>query len=287
MGNQLYLLGGTTRNKKDLKEVTRTVRALDLTRSTATESSSNGGGNYTRGWQRKPLMIVPRRRSQAIVLGGKLYVFGGVGVDDDDAPWAEVYDPISNTWEALPQPPEGFGYGFLSASLKDDNDEEKGSVVLFQHGKVMEYHVANKCWSMTELPDSVYHAINDDKILHGPTVAIGRMFYWFCMVTCRLHGLHLDTHILHTSDVMIDIPSILCGCDYKPMLGYLGGHKFFLLHEDYDRYKTRKRTGTTLIHCLKFSVDLVARKKWLDVSLESSQSFVIKAPYMMNDCFVM
>ncbi|KAJ4850558.1 hypothetical protein Tsubulata_028085 [Turnera subulata] len=103
VGNLLYRLGGRISTKKHnygyAYKTTKTVRALDLTRNTTTEKSNNGGK-----WQRKPRMLAPRSDPHTVVVGGKLYVLGWKIDDDEEQSWGEVFDPTTNTSEALPRP---------------------------------------------------------------------------------------------------------------------------------------------------------------------------------------
>ena len=51
---------------------------------------------------------------QMVVVDGKLFVFGGLRFKPkDNSGWMEAFDPLSQTWESLPNPPSYF-----------DNDEE-------------------------------------------------------------------------------------------------------------------------------------------------------------------
>ncbi|KAJ4850551.1 hypothetical protein Tsubulata_028073 [Turnera subulata] len=326
IGNQLYRLGGTIATKKHncpySYKQTKTVRALDLTRNTTTEKSTDGG-NYTPRWQHKPRMLAPRRIPKTVVVGGKLYVLGwldeisqacraGILIsiikyvlgwltdDDDEQPWGEVYDPTSNTWEALPPPPKFLKCNFFWAGLEDDNDGKKGSIIILSvmDERVLEYNVATKSWNVSELPNGFgRHWVGNPG---GPAVAVGRMLYWFCSNSCRLYGVHLDSHIVHKSELVVDVLKDGLG---EPMLGHLGGHKFFLLHPDYDigydidddddydddddDDDDYERPKTIPIHCLKFSVGLVAGSKRMSISVESSQSFVIRNFLRFNGCVVM
>ena len=52
------------------------------------------------GWTQLANMGAARRVHTSAAVGGKLYVFGGMGGEDDqeDLSTAEVYDPASNSW---------------------------------------------------------------------------------------------------------------------------------------------------------------------------------------------
>ncbi|OMO65014.1 Kelch repeat type 1 [Corchorus olitorius] len=59
----------------------------------------------TQGWHRCPSMLVGRMGALTASCGGKIFMMGGNDVDDKSNPnpsWAEVFDPMSNTWEAHP-----------------------------------------------------------------------------------------------------------------------------------------------------------------------------------------
>jgi N-acetylneuraminic acid mutarotase len=43
-------------------------------------------------------MGVARRRHASAAVGGKLYVFGGIGGEDEYLSTAEVYDPALDSW---------------------------------------------------------------------------------------------------------------------------------------------------------------------------------------------
>ena len=50
-------------------------------------------------WTQLASMGIARRTHASAVVGGMLYVFGGMGgEDDEDLSTAEFYDPASNSW---------------------------------------------------------------------------------------------------------------------------------------------------------------------------------------------
>jgi N-acetylneuraminic acid mutarotase len=49
-------------------------------------------------WTQLASMGTTRRLHASAAVGGKLYVFGGVGAEDEYLSTAEVYDPASNSW---------------------------------------------------------------------------------------------------------------------------------------------------------------------------------------------
>ena len=58
--------------------------------------------NDKKNWQTLPRMIYPRGSFGSVVVGGKIYVFGGSN-GSDYLDTAEVYDPILKKWSPLPR----------------------------------------------------------------------------------------------------------------------------------------------------------------------------------------
>ncbi|KAJ4823033.1 hypothetical protein Tsubulata_012350 [Turnera subulata] len=176
-GDQLYVVGGEMKIPSSFPPASQplqTVWSLDLSTGKA--------------WVRRPPMLAPRSRPSVVTVGGELYVLGGVA----DYPWGEVYDPGSNTWEALPDPPVVPAPGFFSAG-----DDDNGCVIILsvETGVVMEYYVGAKRWKMCELPANYYLPPEPS---HGSAIAVGRVVYWHSIDTSHLYGLDLDTHDLYS-----------------------------------------------------------------------------------------
>ncbi|CAH9078536.1 unnamed protein product [Cuscuta europaea] len=57
-------------------------------------------------WEMGPRMKVGREFAAAGVVGGRIYVIGGCVVDNwvRSRNWAEIFDPVSHSWSALPSP---------------------------------------------------------------------------------------------------------------------------------------------------------------------------------------
>jgi len=49
-------------------------------------------------WTQLASMGIARRRHASAAVGGKLYVFGGIGGGFERLSTAEVYDPASDSW---------------------------------------------------------------------------------------------------------------------------------------------------------------------------------------------
>ncbi|KAJ4826282.1 hypothetical protein Tsubulata_051166 [Turnera subulata] len=107
LGDQLYVLALKKRRLSEFGPIMPTLLAFDLTDPSAPNQ-----------WMHKPDMLAPRSDSPSmVVVGGKLYALGGLDEDHYHC-WAAVYDPTSDTWEDLPDPPFLPERGFYAASLE-------------------------------------------------------------------------------------------------------------------------------------------------------------------------
>ena len=80
MGGKIYVTAGEIGDD----EAVNTVYVYDPQANTWTQLASMGNA---------------RRGHASAAVGGKLYVFGGIGAEDDDyLSTAEVYDPASDSW---------------------------------------------------------------------------------------------------------------------------------------------------------------------------------------------
>ncbi|KAJ4849602.1 hypothetical protein Tsubulata_049539 [Turnera subulata] len=306
-GDQLYFVGVKVSRSSNFEPPTvLAFNLIDDDNNNGIVGSPRIGVNEQ--WIHKPGMLIPRDElSKTVALGGKLYVLG-TGYDDHDHPWAEVYDPTSNSWDALPDPPfipESCTCTLVAALEGDDDvdDDDKkdsgGSLIIlsFEDGALMEYNVVSKSWkNMYKFELNARWVLLNLKS-DGRAVAVGRVLYWFCGdgINC-LYGLDLDTHVVYKSKPVADIDS------HEPMLGHLGGNRFFLLYEYWQstddlwfQHAPPLPDGTQetkFFHCWKFNVSLggsstsTAREgeQTMTISQESSQSFVIKDGSFFTGC---
>ncbi|AEE84168.2 F-box/kelch-repeat protein [Arabidopsis thaliana] len=97
------------------------------------------------GKQRKaPSMMVARKNAFTCVLDGKLYVMGGCEADESTH-WAEVFDPKTQTWEALPDP----GVELRYSSVKNIQTKQ-GKVYVRSNKKNFVYLIKECMWEVAE-----------------------------------------------------------------------------------------------------------------------------------------
>ncbi|RAL44010.1 hypothetical protein DM860_014147 [Cuscuta australis] len=88
LGHKIYVIGGS------IKDVpSNSVWVFDC---------------WFNRWEMGPRMKVAREFAASGVVGGRIYVMGGCVVDNwvRCTNWAEVFDPVSGSWSALPSPIE-------------------------------------------------------------------------------------------------------------------------------------------------------------------------------------
>lgn len=93
VGSSLFCIGGLeVPNGKKYREQSFNTRRLDTT-------------DPEGGW-RAFEMLSPRALPMSIAMDGKLYIFNGVAVEEEASrPWAEVFDPRTESSHLLPSPP--------------------------------------------------------------------------------------------------------------------------------------------------------------------------------------
>ena len=82
-------------------------------------------------WTQLASMGVARRRHASAAVGGKLYVFGGIGGEDEYLSTAEVYDPASDSWaqESKLQPFRGGrSLSAETAGARSELDRQRGEL---------------------------------------------------------------------------------------------------------------------------------------------------------------
>ncbi|KAG7552180.1 Kelch repeat type 1 [Arabidopsis thaliana x Arabidopsis arenosa] len=91
-------------------------------------------------WRNSPNMTVARAKARAVVFNGKIYVMGGCPANES-ANWAEVFDPKTQIWEALPDPGPELRFSSIrrievtEGKLYVRSNEDKDSVYDPKEGK--------------------------------------------------------------------------------------------------------------------------------------------------------
>ncbi|KAJ4847366.1 hypothetical protein Tsubulata_018008 [Turnera subulata] len=294
----------------------RSVDALDLTRP-------------EEGWKPRPRMLTRRYEPAAVAAGGKLYVYfgrreqeeeaaaagklGAYGEGDDDSdyeggPWAEVYDPATNAWTALPDLPSGFSLceAGIQSGVVLKNGRHLIVLIDIARGQVVVYDTVANSWKQhcEDLPK--LKNLSPPYAGRGPAVAVRQTLYWFSAETGNLFAYDLDREVVYSSE-LVDFTFAFGSCSFTmgdPILGHLGGNRFCLLYQtspddaeprtianrksyrkpsrqkQYEYYDNRR-----LLHCLKFEVAKQEARR-LNVTLLSCQSSLIKIGALKGGFFV-
>ncbi|KAJ4846169.1 hypothetical protein Tsubulata_032603 [Turnera subulata] len=240
------------------------------------------------------------------VLGNHLYCLGGGGTVlainlfspeegwKREQPWAEVYDPVLDSWEPLPEPPRGPPRPEeYYCSLTAGDSEDGYLFFLDRSSKLLRYDVERKswrCYSNLPCPPEVDPSTRR-------TICVGHVLYWFYRETGQLFAYDLRNQVAYSSDLV----DWTFACKYfghtikLATLGHLGGNRFCLLYDtdpelnpwsmmNMFTYQNPEPSSvperfedTTLLHCLKFRVRLVPERESMKISLESCQGYLVKA----------
>jgi len=132
----------------------------------------------TNTWTRGAPLPVPINHANAAVVGGKIYVLGGM----TGAAWAGdgrswVYDPYTNVWTALTPMPGGAGRGSAAMGVYNGTIWMAGGKTNGMGGAsvdtVSAYHVESGTW--LEVPSAAKHIPGARD--HGGGAVVGTKFY--------------------------------------------------------------------------------------------------------------
>ena len=193
--------------------------------------------NPSDGWKLSPPMTLSRHYPKTTVLNAKLYVLGGFA--NNSPPnlngWMEVFDPISQTWNSLPNPPSPIcPYNFTCSAL-----ESKKQILVIEDStnmcrtKFHTYDVNTTCWTTREIQSR-------DLFVHRSSktpVAVGTTLYWVDVDDCNkadyclIQAYDLDKDVwLHggfnTGQIFRSPEIEFTGYLPIPRLVHLGGQKF-------------------------------------------------------------
>ena len=151
-------------------------------------------------------MTFPKRfEPPCLVLDDKLYVFGKVCPSEVEAKgygWMEVYDPDSNTWEPLPNPPLGFSLSAHIPAYYATLDSKKQILVAAaERGSLFAtfyvYHVIDRCWTLLEPPERKLRPFYHDPIRGRRSTLVDNTIYWgfFLDGFFRVQSHNIDTDL--------------------------------------------------------------------------------------------
>ena len=158
------------------------------------------------GWKAVATMTFPKRfEPPCLVLDDKLYVFGKVGPSEVEAKgygWMEVYDPDSNTWEPLPNPPLGFSLSAHIPAYYATLDSKKQILVAAaERGSLFAtfyvYHVIDRCWTLLEPSERKLRPFYHDPIRGRRSTLVDNTIYWgfFLDGFFRVQSHNIDTDL--------------------------------------------------------------------------------------------
>ncbi|KAH7846959.1 hypothetical protein Vadar_020092 [Vaccinium darrowii] len=200
-------------------------------------------------WKRAPDMLNARNRGKAIIVEGKIYVFGGTHLDKAQDPWGEVFDPVKTKWEPLPPPPVYLDDYELRAGPVVAYGPSSSSIMLGTTTKYV-YNVKSGSWEQPAWP--VY---GGDGL---KPIGVGNILYYTSRG--KLIAANMKTHRHYRGQIKGSTLGMKkhgdgsCSCchydpDGEPQLVHLGGKEFCFFTLDTNRCCTR-----TKVCCTKFQV---------------------------------
>lgn len=232
-------------------------------------------------------LISQRMFPHSSVLGGKLYVLGGcpTGVPDT-ARGGEVYDPMTDSWQALPEPPCHLGCRILSAALENPNrilvaslpeGDRFGSFANF-----FMYDVQNSSWKMLDPVRRFIHR-NCPLGFRGKAVAVGNYLYWVTY-NLRLLAYNFDLDLWLTGNLKGRNIKSLKYQKLPDAFFHLENERFCILQHSVDRCHSDPNQH---IHCLLFDVSPMPDDKNLHISIVSNSKYKMTYSTEIKDAFLM
>ncbi|CAH8329569.1 unnamed protein product [Eruca vesicaria subsp. sativa] len=161
LNHGIYVIGGTVNGK-----ATSGVFLLDC---------------RTNKWSHVPSMRVARASAITGVVNGKIYVVGGCQHKYSSEDWGEVFDPKTQTWEALMPPPEE-DINLIGAGFGSNRD------CMVMDGKI---------YAATNLWETIYYSPSNDKREQGRRWDTGGgVRRGWCLVGKVLYSCHVSGTIL-------------------------------------------------------------------------------------------
>jgi hypothetical protein len=272
LGSDLYSIGGRSHNYDGMPFLISEVHKVNIR-------------DPIGGWIPVESMISPRANPHIFVIGGKLYALSGdCSRVPPKAPAGEVYDPMNDSWKALPVPPCYMGAHIICAALENPNrilvaslsyfpdDEEHEPVFDDSFANFFIYEVQNCSWKML-CPARRDLAAQCPLGFIGKAVAVGNWLYW---ITIHLELLAYDFE----SDLWLtgwieglSIPVIGFNQPDIPCLLHLKDERFCIIKCTTVRYPR-----DCYIECILFDVSPVPEKTILRISAVSRIKYKMTDP---------
>ena len=264
------------------------------------------------GWKQLGEPMKNRRKDpQTIVVDGKLYVFGGLYgfepiLEDRSSGrgWMEVYDPILETWESLPNPPcsdiRSKFDEIVYAHLESEKDKHEIMVVDLSNSRennmradFLKYNVVSSRWE-TWLQQ--HWAVASSDILFGRAVVVDHTkAYWASiesmtnMNACSIYGFDLESKSWACQ--RLNLTPFLGDSEYfcwiMPGLLHLSDHKFCLLLSSNKRAK--KTSNFLYCFVLDLSAFFHTNDQYADeppLYVLSIQKYSLDAKIDLLDCMI-
>jgi hypothetical protein len=252
LGSDLYSVGGRRFNSDELPYLIDNVYKVNI---------RHPAGN----WIPVKSMISPRMFPHILVLGGKLYVLSGHYYSPSGVslsyPGGEVYDPITNLWEALPAPPCHMGTQILSAALENPNRILVASIPLVydpnfrSFANFFIYEVQSCSWKMLDPACRKLHKYPLGPFM-GRSVAVGNYIYWIT-IDFKLLAYDFELDLWLTGWIEgLDLPVPGYEPPYIPRLFHLEKERFCII-----KFTTVRDPPRRLLHCILFDVLSCAREE--------------------------
>lgn len=301
LGNHLYAVGGEIKTrKKDVLDIpedysededvsysmdieTKDVWILDLT-------------SPHKGWKAGPPMNFRRCDPQMVVVDGKLFVFGGLRFKPKgNSGWMEVFDPLSQTWESLPNPPSYF-----------DSDEEdilhavleaKHEIVVARprdsgsgNANFYSYNVVGGFWKNLE-PKPSKRAL----CCYGRAVVVGNTLYWATFLSresehCTLYYHDLEKNVwlqecLCTSKILGEYEFL--DASFRPGFLHLCDKKFCLILRSGNPTPEDPFVSVEFLYCIILDLSPNEGSSQWNVSVLSVQKYLLNKYLNLLDCLIL
>lgn len=233
-------------------------------------------------WIRAPSMNTRRSLPHKLALGSKLYVLGSD--PRSKGCYAEVFDPVTNKWVALPDPPYQMSYFIISAALENPNrilvasqtpeSLAPGCSYDNKFAVFFVYDVGHGYWKMLEPARRKIHR-NCPIGWGGMARAAGSFLYWITEdLDLLCYDLDLDMWLLGELNGIV-LPH---GDPFVPVFVHLENHRFCILqcplYEENNYY----------IQCKIVDVTRIPEEKRLGVSVVWSHQFKTDDPTTIREC---